>query len=151
MDLLKFFRLRDNDREEILDLPAVKRTHRIGMDKRFQVGRVKHVSQDRQWILIDTIEICNGDNGRYRATYNLWINCGDEWRASKNLVGKYVVFGFYVQSFRNKDLSDSFSTVLTCRFLNVLPSEEVAESLAIDLAESRLFVDHEFLKLSKIQ
>lgn len=152
MEFLKFFRWDNDKKEEVVELPAVKRTHRIGMDKRFGVGRVKHISQDRKNILIDAIESCNGDDGMYQATYNLWLYAGPEWRhaVSKDLLGRYIVFGFYIQSFRNKDLADSYTTVLTCKFLNALPNREVAESLAIDLSESRQFIDHSYLKLSNI-
>lgn len=154
MGLLKLFRLGDSEeKQEVIDLPVVKRTHRIGMDKRFAVGRVKHVSQDRKNVLIDTMEMSLQDNGTYKTdTYNLWLYCGLEWRklVSKNLLGQYIVFGYYLQSFRNKDLADSYNTILTCKFLNVLPNLETAKSLGVDLSESRQFVDHDFLKLSKI-
>lgn len=155
MGFLKFFRFGSDsdDKQEVVDLPEVKRTYRIGMDKRFAVGRVKHVSQDRKHLLIDTMEMSYQDDGSYKTdTYNLWLYCGPEWKSSvsKNLLGHYIVFGFYIQSFRNKDLADSYTTVLTCKFLNALPNRETAISLGIDLSESRQFVDHDYLKLSKI-
>lgn len=153
MGFLKFFRLGNDEQQEVVDLPVVRRTQRIGMDKRFSVGRVKHVSQDRKYVLIDTMEMSRQDDGTYKTdTYNLWLYFGSEWRrmVSKNLLGQYIAFGFYIQSFRNKDLADSYTTVLTCKFLNVLPSKEIAKSLGVDLSESRQFVDHDYLKLSKI-
>ena len=156
MGWLKFFRLSqdpEEEKQEVVDLPAVRRTHRIGMDKHFSVGKVKHVSQDRSYILIDTNEMSLQDDGTYKSdTYNLWLYCGPDWRKliSKNLLGQYIAFGFYIQSFRNKDLADSYNTVLTMKFINVLPNKETADSLAVDLSESRQFVEHEYLKLSKI-
>lgn len=144
----------EETRQEVKELPIVKRTHRIGMDKNFRIGRVKRVSDDRAKILVDVMEVCNGSDGnRYDAHYNLWLHFDKEWKGavSKDLTGQFVVFGFYTQSFRNKDLSDSFDTILTCRFINVIPDEDTAKSLAIDLTESRLFVDHFFLKLSNVK
>lgn len=141
-------------KQEVLELPLVRRTHRIGMDKNFRIGKVKRVSDDRNKILVDVMEMCKGtDDLTYQAHYNLWIYFDKEWKGvvSKDLTGQYIVFGFYMQSFRNKDLSDSFETVLTCRFLNVIPDEDVARSLAIDLMESRLFVEHYYLKLSNVK
>jgi hypothetical protein len=154
---LKFFKwfTADEDKEEVQQLPIVsRRTKRVGMDKNFSVGRVKHVSQNRKNILVDVIEMShNSDEGIKENRYNLWLYFDKEWESvvSKNLVDHHVVFGYYVQSFRNKDKSDSFNTVLTCRFFNELPDERTARSLAIDLMDSKLFVDHYFLKLSNVK
>lgn len=139
--------------QEIVSLPQVKRTERRGMDKNFRVGRVKHVSADRTKMLIGVVEMCHQEDGKiYEAGYNMWVNFDKEWKAvvSKGLKDKWVVFGFYMQSFRNIELSDAFDNVFTCRFINLIPTEEQAKSLAIDLSESRLFVDHPFLKLSNV-
>lgn len=144
----------EEDKEEVKELPSVKRTHRIGMDKNFRIGRVKRVSDDRTKILVDVLEMCNGTDGDvYEAHYNLWLYFDKEWKGvvSKDLTGQWVVVGFYMQAFRDKDLSDKFDTITTCRFLNVIPEEKEARSLAIDLMESRLFVDHHYLKLSNIR
>jgi hypothetical protein len=151
----KFFRwLAGDEPQEVRELPVVKRTHRIGMDKNFRIGKIKRVSDDRSKILVDVLEMCNGsDSDVYEAHYNLWLHFDKEWKGvvSKDLTGQWVVVGFYIQSFRDKDYSDKFDTVNTCRFLNVVPSEREARSLAIDLMESRLFVDHYYLKLSNIK
>lgn len=139
---------------EVSPLPIVKRTHRIGMDKNFRIGKVKRVADDRSKILVDVMEMCNGTDSKvYQANYNLWLHFDKEWGSavSKNLTGQYVVFGFYMQSFRNKDLNDSFETILTCRFINLIPDENTSKSLAIDLMESRLFVEHYYLKLSNVK
>lgn len=153
--MLKIFRwLGSGEKEEVKELPVVKRTHRIGMDKNFRIGRVKRVSDDRTKILVDILEMCNGtDNEVYEAHYNLWLHFDKEWKGavSKDLTGQWVVVGFYIQAFRDKDYSDKFDTVTTCRFLNGIPDENTAKSLAIDLMESRLFVDHFYLKLSNIK
>ena len=144
----------EEEKEEVRQLPLVRRTHRIGMDKNFRIGRIKRVSNDRCNVLIDVIEMCNGTDGEvYSANYNLWLYFDKEWKnvVSKDLTGKYVVFGFYMQSFRKKDLSDAFDTILTCRFINEIPDERTARSLALDLMESRLFVDHYYLKLSNVK
>jgi hypothetical protein len=140
--------------EEVRELPVVKRTHRIGMDKNFRIGRVKRVSNDRTKALIDVLEMCKGsDDQTYDTHYNLWLHFDDKWQSkvSKDLTGQWVVIGFYIQAFRDKDLSDKFDTITTCRFINIIPSEEEAKSLAIDLMESKLFVDHYYLKLSNIK
>lgn len=135
-------------------LPIVKRTKRIGMDKNFRIGKVKRVADDRLKILVDVMEMCMGTDGiPYQANYNIWLTFDKEWKGavSKDLTGQYVVFGFYLQSFRDKDLSDKFDTICTCRFLNMIPDETTAKSLAIDLMESKLFVEHPYLKLSNIK
>jgi hypothetical protein len=152
----KFFKwfAGEEPKEEITQLPVIRRTKRVGMDKHFSVGRVKYVSQNRKNVLIDVIEMSNNtDEGIKENRYNLWVYFDKEWESvvSKNLVDSHIAFGYYVQSFRNKDLSDSFNTVLSCRFFNVLPDERVARSLAIDLMDSRLFVDHHYLKLSNVK
>lgn len=153
----KFFRwfaAEPDVREEVTELPIIKRTHRIGMDKNFRIGRVKRVSDDRTKILIDVLEMCHGSDDKvYEAHYNIWLHFDKEWKGtvSKDLTGQWIVVGFYIQAFRDKDLSDKFDTITTCRFLNVIPTEQEARSLAIDLMESKLFVDHYYLKLSNIK
>lgn len=141
-----------SDKEEVKEAVIPARTQRIGMDKNFRVGIVRHVSSDKRNILVDVTEYCHDDNGIRPAQYNLWIYCDQKWekRVKKSLLGKYVVVGFYIQSFRNKDKSDSFSTVLTCRFLNEIEDKQTADLLSLDLSESRLFVDHPALKLNKV-
>jgi hypothetical protein len=149
LKILRWLGVDSDTKEEVKMQPISVRTNRIGMDKNFRVGRVKHVARDRKNILLDVIEYCNEDDGSVRpVNYNLWIYFDTKWdkHVSKDLLGKYVVVGFYMQSFRNKDLSDSFNTVLTCRFFNEIEDKVTADLLSLDLSESRLFVNHPSLK-----
>jgi hypothetical protein len=148
--LFKWGKDREESREEVKMRPIAPRIHRIGMDKNFRVGKVKHISSDKKHILIDVTEYCNEDDNTVKpAYYNLWIYIDNKWERfiKKSLLGRYVVVGFYIQSFRNKDLSDSFETVLTCRFINEIEDKSTADLLSLDLSESRLFVNHPALKL----
>jgi hypothetical protein len=146
----------ETTKEEVVQLQVAKRTHRIGMDKNFRVGKVVFISAkrgERAHILVDCSEMCNTDDGGIdTAHYNLWIYIPDAWkhRISSDLIGRYVAFGFYMQSFRDKDVPNSYTTVLACKFINVIDSEQMAKSLAIDLMESRQFVEHSALKLSNL-
>lgn len=125
------------------------RSPRIGMDKNFRVGRVTHISADRSHILIDVMETCYLDDGTHTIkSYNLWIYVDSKWSKfiSKAILGRYVVVGFYIQSFRNKDKSDSFDTVMVCRFFKEIDDQESAEILSLEISESNLFIHHPLLK-----
>jgi hypothetical protein len=145
--------LGDDKGEEVPLRQASKRTVRIGMDKNFRVGQVKYVSLQAKAILLDVMEYCNEsvDNDNiYVSRYNLWIFFDHRWekQLSLDLKGKYVVVGFYTQSFINYGERDSYSTVLTCRFFNTIDNEEDAINLSLELTDSRLFVDNPYLRLS---
>jgi hypothetical protein len=142
------------DPQEVTAIPLARRTKRIGMDKNFRVGKIMFISK-RQYMLIDVIEMCNEDDGNaiVPRSYNLWIYIDDKWKSNvtNDLIGQWVAVGFYMQSFRDKDKLDSYTTVLTCRFLNKIDNEQAARMLAIDLMDSRQFVNHPNLKLSNIK
>jgi hypothetical protein len=154
--ILKWFSGEEETRQEVQTIPMATRTHRIGMDKNFRVGKVVYISAkrgERAHLLIDCSEMCNTDDGGIdTAHYNLWIYIPEAWKhkVSSDLIGRYVAFGFYMQSFRDKDVPNSYTTVLACKFLNVIENEQTAKSLAIDLMDSRQFVEHSALKLSNL-
>jgi hypothetical protein len=94
---------------------------RQGMYKNFRVGVVKYFSKAKPnegkppHLLIEVIEVCDGVTGRYYSTYNLYVEVDRRFseRVGIASVGRWILFGFYVQSF--KDESRDYITTLKLR------------------------------------
>jgi hypothetical protein len=115
------------------------------MYKNFRVGKLKYVANKRggigKHILVDVMEYCvNRSGGEYEShpTYNLWISFDDKYDISSSDVGRWCEVGFYIQSFREKDLHEHYSTVLSMRSFRFLETDEEAVAEARRISESIL-------------
>lgn len=108
---------------------------RYGMYKNFRIGVVKYhnrgVSGAPSTILVEVVESCNGVAGTYFATYNLNIEIDRRYAENINAscVGRWILFGFYVQSFRSQD---GFVTALKLRHYEELDGETQATIEVMD-------------------
>lgn len=110
-------------------------TVRLGMYKNFRVGVIKYFQRatraDKNSILVEMVEACNGSEGEYFATYNLCIEVDERFAPDLDMtcVGKWVLIGFYMQSFRTEK---AFSTVLKLRHYEELTSHNVVRVEVFD-------------------
>lgn len=108
---------------------------RYGMYKNYRVGCVKYFSKptsgDNAYMLVDVIEYCNGSMGYYYASYNLYVEVDKRFsdRVGMHSVGKWIMFGFYIQSFK---MDNSFVTALRLRHYEELDSSEVVRIEIVD-------------------
>ena len=103
------------------------------MYKNFRVGRVKYIN-DVAGILIEVLESCIGSDGEYFATYNLYLDVDSKFvpKVEYTNVGDWVLFGFYIQSFRT---GSNFSTSLKLRHYEKLISNN--REVAVEIRDPR--------------
>jgi len=110
------------------------------MYKQYRVGKIKYVTNKRlgnPHILLDAWEHCLDTQGAgYVATYNLWIALDDKTDITRDDVGRFCEVGFYTQSFRVRDMNDSYNTVLSLRSFKFLMDEDEAVLRAIEIRKS---------------
>lgn len=102
-------------------------SQRFGMYKNFRVGVIKYFQKGavRDSILVEVVEPCYGTTGNYYATYNLFVEFDDKYKADVEYsnVGDWILFGFYIQSFKSEN---GFTTILRLRhFERMLDNKEV--------------------------
>ncbi len=116
------------------------------MYKNFRVGRIKYVTSKRigkQYILIDARESCQDASGNhYYACYNLFILVDEGTEITRSDVGRFCEVGFYVQSFRNKDLNNTYDNVFSMKSFRFLDSEQEAETVAKRISKSILNINN---------
>jgi hypothetical protein len=100
------------------------------MYKNYRIGRIKfYQSKGRgssAYVLVDVLEYCLDQDGvPYWATYNLHMEVGDKFDSmlSRESVGKWFTFGFYIQSYRVKN-TPHYDTVLKIKHLEIVPQQE---------------------------
>jgi hypothetical protein len=116
--------------------------YRVGMYKNLRVGKIKYVTSRRIGttnILLDAWECCfSGNSDPYTSRYNLWLVVPDEIKVGKDDVGKFCEVGFYIQSFRQKDMNASYDTILTLKSLKFIETEEEAVNTSKRISQSIL-------------
>ena len=116
------------------------------MYKNFRVGKLKYVTSKRigkQYILIDAKEFCQDANSNeYYANYNLWILVDENTLITRSDVGRFCEVGFYVQSFRQKDLNNTYDNVFSMKSFRFLESEPEAETVAKRISKSILNINN---------
>ena len=101
---------------------------RYGMYKNYRVGCVKYyqnpVNGSCAYILVDTIEWCIGTEDTYYSSYNLYVEVDQRFseRIGIQSVGKWILFGFYIQSFKS---DNNFTTALRLRHYEELNGNEI--------------------------
>lgn len=79
--------------------------NRVGMYKNFRVGLVKFYEFGKDGapdhLVVKCIEMCYGDSGVYFSTYLLYIEINKSFAKDLSLssIGRWVLIGFYIQSF----------------------------------------------------
>lgn len=118
---------------------------RAGMYKNLRVGRIKHVGSAKgtmRWVLIEALEYCTGYNGLpydKHPTYNLWIMFDTtKFGIDTSRLHQWGLFGFYIQSFRNKEAVDDYTTALTMRSFEWINDEQSALELSEKVSKSIL-------------
>lgn len=109
-------------------------SQRLGMYKNFRVGLIKFFQKGtggRDSMLIEVVEYCNGTDGGYYSTYNLFVEFDDKYRAEVEYtsVGSWVLFGFYIQSFKNSN--GGFNTILRLRHFDPVSTESSLYSITV--------------------
>ena len=116
---------------------------RLGMYKNFRVGLIKYfqrgVNGTPSTFLAEVVESCLGTSGKYFATYNLHVEVDRRFAENIDMscVGKWVLFGFYIQSFRS---GNGFSTVLRLRHFEEIDSDG---SATIEVLDHRIKDDNQ--------
>lgn len=109
------------------------------MFKNFRVGNVKYYDKGTHnkpgYLFIEVIEECNGQREVYYATYNLYIEIDRRYTGliDSSCVGKWIMFGFYVQSFYD---GKNFYTLNKIRHYEEI--EEGDTIVNVDIKNSRL-------------
>lgn len=110
------------------------------MYKNYRVGRIKYVSSKksgRQILLLDAIESCTEMHGsEYIARYNLCVVVSENIIVTRSDVGRFCEVGFYIQSFRVKDLDAAYDTILSMKSLRFFADEEEAVAVAVQISKS---------------
>lgn len=110
------------------------------MYKNYRVGSIKYVSNKRlgkQYIILNAMESCVDKSGEpYTATYNLWVAVDSETVITRADVGRFCEVGFYIQSFRIKDVDAAYDTILTMKSFRFFDSEEEAKEAANQISKS---------------
>jgi hypothetical protein len=107
------------------------------MYKNFRVGVVKYydkgVNGKPDHILVEAIESCNGSDGVYFSSYNLLLEVDRKFAPDLTLasVGRWILFGFYIQSFFDND-ANKFVTTLKLRHYEELDSKDVFRLRILD-------------------
>lgn len=123
---------------QFFSVPEETDNKRYGMYKNFRIGIVKFYKKGENGsndsALIESIESCYGTSGSYYASYNLYVDIDKKFSDKINMssVGKWVLFGFYIQSFRGVS---GFTTALKLRHYEELES---LDSVRIELFDPRL-------------
>jgi hypothetical protein len=100
---------------------------RYGMYKNYRVGVIKYYNKGKEGsqdsILVEVIESCNGASGSYFASYNLYLEVDKRFASNLDMssVGKWVLIGFYIQSFRSQN---AFDTSLKLRHYEEIESND---------------------------
>jgi hypothetical protein len=122
---------------------------RIGMNKNLRVGRVKFVSPRLGGaapnVLIDIHEECIDNFGKpYVSHYNLYIlvKDSDKFKVGRDDVGRFCEVGFYLQSFRKKDMQATYDNVLELKSLVWLKNETEAKERALLISKSILTINN---------
>lgn len=111
---------------------------RYGMYKNFRVGLVKYFNKGDgvrpDHLLVEVIESCVGESGNYYASYNLSIEVDKRFADTISLssVGRWVLVGFYIQSFKAES---GFTTVLKLRHYEELNDNNTT---IIELVDPRI-------------
>lgn len=118
---------------------------RLGMYKNFRVGVIKYFqtgNNSRDSILIEVVEPCYGTDINYFSTYNLIVEFDERYSdmVQYTSVGSWILFGFYIQSFRK---GNSFSTILRLRHFEKLDNQGGLVSLTI--RDQRTETDREMM------
>jgi hypothetical protein len=101
---------------------------RYGMYKNYRVGCIKYynkpTSNQNACILVEVVEYCIGSSGHYYASYNLNIEIDSRFTdmIGMHSVGKWIMFGFYIQSFK---IDNSFVTALRLRHYEEVESDVI--------------------------
>lgn len=123
---------------QFFSVPEEDNNKRYGMYKNFRVGILKYHKRGENGsndsALIESIESCYGSSGSYYSSYNLYVDVDKKFseKISMSSVGKWVLFGFYIQSFRN---DSSFTTSLKLRHYEEFDS---TDTVRIELFDPRI-------------
>ena len=119
---------------------------RIGMYKNYRVGKIKYVTSKRvgkPLMLIDAKEYCQDASGNgYWANYNLCILIDENTEITRSDVGRFCEVGFYIQSFRLKDLNATYENVFSMKSFRFLDSEQEAEQVAKRISKSIININN---------
>lgn len=112
---------------------------RLGMYKNYRVGCIKYYNKphrgNNSYMLVDVIEYCHGSSGDYYASYNWHVEVDHRFAEEIGMhsVGKWIMFGVYVQSFK---ADNSFVTALRLRHYEELEDVEVNTIEIVDYRNS---------------
>lgn len=137
---------------------------RLGMYKNYSVGKVKYVDSKRtskmRHVLIGSIELCRSENyaitekstelideddqinGIYEASRNHHVFFDDSYDIRRDMVDKWVLYGYYLWSNRDKDKASSYRNLMTMRYFEILDDKEIAKRVALEIMDSIKQIDH---------
>jgi len=123
--------------------PVVKDDTRYGMYKNLAVGQIKFVENKvpghRQHFLIGGIEMTTIKDGIHRATMNRFIYIPEEYNITKDMCGKWCLYGYYYWSNRlpiEDGEKERYNNIITLKHFQLLEDEQQANAVAFEIMDS---------------